>query len=158
MGNWFWRIFPQKFPGQSVPIGAATRTKPSGASFAGQPGKLVGLRLLWQQLGSLSYHERQISSFNRKKSYGEYYTIKCKQRTLEDRGGKTQHSNRHHAGIRGLLSPFHDSPGRVSAYFSLNVRPAWGPLHSGCARGQCGHRTPRTCEGSEGDIKMNICV
>lgn len=25
-----------------------------------------------------------------KKSYGKYYTIRCKQRTLEDRGGKTR--------------------------------------------------------------------
>lgn len=64
----------------------------------------------------------------------------------------------HHAGSWGFLAPLHDSSGRVSAYCSLNVRPARGPSDSGCARGQCGHCTPRTCEGSQGDIKMNICV
>lgn len=64
----------------------------------------------------------------------------------------------HHAGSWGFLAPLHDSSGRVSAYCSLTVRPARGPSDSGCARGQCGHCTPRTCEGSQGDIKMNICV
>lgn len=123
---------------------------------AGQAGG--GLRLLSQQPGSLSDRERQISSFDSKKKLWQVLYNQMQTKDIGRQRRKNPAGGHHHAGSWGFLAPLHDSSGRVSAYCSLNVRPARGPSDSGCARGQCGHCTPRTCEGSQGDIKMNICV
>lgn len=106
--------------------------------------------------GAFSYHERQISAFRRKKITASYYTSKTRQRSLEHREGKPTTATATMLASVVSSHPFKILPGRVSAYFSPNVSPAWRPSDSGRARCQCGHCTLGHREGSEGGIKINL--
>lgn len=79
-----------------------------------------------------------------------YYTSKNKQRTLEDREGKTHHSNCHYSGICSLLPPFQDSSRKGFSIFFTKHEACLGDLDPGCARGQCSHCTFRVQGGERG--------
>lgn len=161
MGEWetgFEDYSHRNFQASLFPLGLRQGQNHLEPALQASRASWGGLRLLSQQPGSLSDRERQISSFNNKKKLWQVLYNQMQTKDIGRQRRKNPAGGHHHAGSWGFLVPLHDSSGRVWAYCSLNMRPAWGPSDSGCARGQCGHCTPRTCEGSQGDIKMNICV
>lgn len=125
------------------------RTKPPGAGFAGQAGKLM------VRVRSLTVKGRFQRSVGKKLQR----VISHKQNQTKDTGRQRRKPTTATATMLAsvvFLSPISRFSQDISAYFPLNMSPARGPSDCGCARHQCGHCTLGYREGSEGEIKIKI--